>query len=223
MDYSLRRQGMVEKQLIRRRIRDPAVLEAFRQIPRHRFVEEALQEKAYGDYALPIGFGQTISQPYIVALMTELLRLPPDARVLEIGTGSGFQSAILSRVAAQVYSIERIPQLAQRAQAILKSLKISNVHIKVFDGTYGWKEPAPFHGILISAGAPKIPPSLEDQLVDGGRLILPVGGKDTQTLKLLIKEAGRTRVEEHGRCVFVKLIGRFGWSDEEENRENGHG
>ncbi|MBI4161002.1 MAG: protein-L-isoaspartate(D-aspartate) O-methyltransferase [Acidobacteria bacterium] len=212
MDFQLRRERMVEEQLVRRGIRDPRVLDAFRRIPRHHFVEEALREKAYGDFALPIGYGQTISQPYIVALMTELLRLRPEHRVLEIGTGSGFQSAILSCLAAQVYSIERIPQLAQRAQATLQDLGIRNVHVKVFDGTYGWSEWAPFHGVLVAAAAPEVPPPLIDQMGEGGRLIAPVGGEDVQVLRLLVREAsGRVRAEEHGGCVFVKLLGRFGW------------
>ena len=206
---------MVEEQLVRRGIRDPHVLDAFRRIPRHRFVEEALQGKAYGDSALPIGFGQTISQPYIVALMTELLQLRPGQRVLEIGAGSGFQSAILSQVAAQVYAIERIPQLAQRAQGTLQALGLRNVHVKVFDGTYGWSERAPYHGILIAAAAPEVPPPLIQQLADGGRLVVPVGDAEIQRLRLVTRQAGgRIRSTEHGGCVFVKLIGRFGWPDE---------
>jgi protein-L-isoaspartate(D-aspartate) O-methyltransferase len=212
---------MVDEQLARRGIRDTAVLDAFRRIPRHRFVQEALQEKAYGDFALPIGFRQTISQPYIVGLMTELLRLQPEGRVLEIGAGSGFQSAILSCLAAQVYSIERIPQLAQRAQATLKSLEIHNVHVKVFDGTYGWSEHAPYQGILIAAGSPEVPPPLVEQLAPGGRLVIPVGDEETQMLRVLVKEpSGRVRSEDHGSCIFVKLVGRFGW-DEPEGGNNG--
>jgi protein-L-isoaspartate(D-aspartate) O-methyltransferase len=212
---------MVEEQLVRRSIRDRAVLDAFRNIPRHKFVQEALQDKAYGDFALPIGYRQTISQPYIVALMTELLRVQPEDRVLEIGTGSGFQSAILACLAGQVYSIERIPALAQRAQATLTSLGITNVHVKVFDGTYGWSEHAPYQGILIAAAAPDVPPPLIEQLAPGGRLVIPVGGEDTQVLRVLIKESsGKVRSQDHGTCIFVKLVGRFGWA-EPEGEDNG--
>ncbi len=215
MDYRRRRDRMVEEQLIGRGIRDPRVLEAFRHIPRHRFVEEALQGKAYGDTALPIGFGQTISQPYIVALMTELLQLRTGQRVLEIGAGSGFQSAILSQVAAQVYAIERIPALAQRGQATLQDLGLHNVHVKVFDGTYGWSERAPYHGILIAAAAPEVPEPLIAQLAPRGRLVVPVGDAETQQLRVVTREAsGRIRTTEHGGCVFVKLIGRFGWPED---------
>ena len=213
MDYPIRRQRMVEEQLMRRGIRDPRVLDAFRKIHRHRFVEEALQEKAYGDFALPIGHRQTISQPYICALMTQVLQIRPGDRVLEIGTGSGFQSAILSCLAAQVYSMERIPVLAQRAQATLKSMGILNVHIKVFDGTYGWSDRGPFQAILVAAGTPEMPQPLISQLDDGGRLVIPVGDEESQALRLVVREAAGIRSEDHGLCIFVKLIGRFGWPE----------
>lgn len=202
---------MVEQQLRRRGIRDPRVLQAFRDIPRHAFVPKDRQNEAYDDHPLDIGLGQTISQPYMVGLMTEALRLRGHERVLEIGTGSGYQTAILARLCRQVYTIERLAQLSERAQDALRSLGIENVCFRVGDGTLGWPEEAPFDGILVTAGGPSVPPSLEAQLAEGGRLVMPVGGWSGQELIALERHGARLRRESHGGCVFVPLIGREGW------------
>jgi protein-L-isoaspartate(D-aspartate) O-methyltransferase len=195
-------------------IRDPRVLEAMRNVPRHRFVPEALQSRAYGDHALPISANQTISQPFIVARMTELLELGDDTRVLEIGAGSGYQTAVLSQVATQVYAIERIGDLAREAQARIRQLEIYNATVKCFDGTLGWAAHAPYDGILVAAGGPTIPEPLIAQLKIGGRLVVPVGdSRDSQRLIRVIKTETGRREEDHGRCAFVPLIGQHGWSD----------
>jgi protein-L-isoaspartate(D-aspartate) O-methyltransferase len=195
-------------------IRDPRVLEAMRNVPRHRFVPEALQSRAYGDHALPISANQTISQPFIVARMTELLELGDDSRVLEIGAGSGYQTAVLSQVATQVYAIERIGDLAREAQARIRQLEIYNATVKCFDGTLGWAAHAPYDGILVAAGGPTIPEPLIAQLKIGGRLVVPVGdSRDSQRLIRVIKTETGRREEDHGRCAFVPLIGQHGWSD----------
>lgn len=195
-------------------ISDPKVLEAMRNVPRHFFVPEALQSRAYGDHALPISANQTISQPYIVAKMTELLELDVNSRVLEIGAGSGYQTAVLSQIAAQVYSIERIGDLAREAQSRIRQLEIYNATVKCFDGTLGWAANAPYDGILVAAGGPTIPEPLIAQLRVGGRLVVPVGdSRESQRLIRVIKtERGRTE-EDHGGCAFVPLIGQHGWSD----------
>lgn len=195
-------------------ISDTRVLEAIRNVPRHFFVPDALQSRAYGDHALPISANQTISQPFIVARMTELLELDRDSRVLEIGAGSGYQTAVLSRIAAQVYAIERIGDLAREAQARIRQLEIYNATVKCFDGTLGWAAHAPYDAILVAAGGPTIPEPLIAQLKIGGRLVVPVGdSRDSQRLIRVIKtETGRS-VEDHGGCAFVPLIGQHGWSD----------
>jgi protein-L-isoaspartate(D-aspartate) O-methyltransferase len=195
-------------------IRDPRVLEAMRTVPRHYFVPEALQSRAYGDHALPISANQTISQPFIVARMTELLELGANSRVLEIGAGSGYQTAVLSRVAAQVYSIERIGDLAREAQARIRELGIYNATVKCFDGTLGWAANAPYDGILVAAGGPTIPEPLIAQLKIGGRLVVPVGeSRESQRLIRVIKTEQGRKEEDHGGCAFVPLIGQHGWSD----------
>ena len=195
-------------------IHDPRVLSAIRQIPRHVFVPEALQGRAYGDHALPISANQTISQPFIVARMTELLELDANSRVLEIGAGSGYQTAVLSRVAAQVYSIERIGDLARGAQARIRELGIYNATVKCFDGTLGWAANAPYDGILVAAGGPTIPEPLIAQLKIGGRLVVPVGeSRESQRLIRVIKTERGRKEEDHGGCAFVPLIGQHGWSD----------
>ena len=193
---------------------DPRVLEAMRTIPRHFFVPEALQGRAYGDHALPISANQTISQPFIVARMSELLQLTETSRVLEIGAGSGYQTAVLSRLAAQVYSIERIGDLAREAQARIRQLEIYNATVKCFDGTLGWASNAPYDAILVAAGGPTIPEPLVTQLKIGGKLVVPVGeSREAQRLIRVIKtEKGRLE-EDHGACAFVPLIGQHGWSD----------
>ncbi|HXG65323.1 MAG TPA: protein-L-isoaspartate(D-aspartate) O-methyltransferase [Blastocatellia bacterium] len=209
--YQPQRARMVE--LLRQRgIRDERVLQAMYDIPRHMFVPEALTAKAYGDHALPIGEMQTISQPYMVARMTELLEVDKDATVLEIGAGSGYQTAVLGYVAGRVFSIERIGTLARRAQENIRRIGCYNATVKCFDGTIGWKEHAPYDGILVAAGSPDIPLPLVDQLAIGGRLVIPVGDTREQALVRVIRTPNGFAREEHGLCAFVKLIGRYGWA-----------
>lgn len=193
-------------------IRDLSVLEAMRKVPRHFFVTEALRGRAYDDNALPINFNQTISQPFIVARMSELLELDKQKRVLEIGAGSGYQTAILSQLASQVYAIERIGELAREAQARIRELGIYNATVKAFDGTLGWNAHAPYDGILVAAGGPKIPEPLIAQLGIGGRMVIPIGAsRESQKLVRVIKTEGSQKVEEYGPCQFVPLIGQHGW------------
>jgi protein-L-isoaspartate(D-aspartate) O-methyltransferase len=201
--------------LARRGIKDPNVLEAMAKIHRHLFVPPHLQDEAYADYPLAIGEGQTISQPYIVALMTEALELDSQSRVLEIGTGSGYQAAILAELAAEVYTVERITSLAQKAQGLLEELGYTNVKIKVGDGTLGWPECSPYHGIVVTAAAPSIPPPLIEQLEVGGRLVIPVGGSYSQDLLKAVKLDLQGNYSTHslGGCVFVKLYGKYGWQE----------
>lgn len=212
MDFAIARERMVADQLRARGITDPRVLTAMGRVPRHRFVEEALVGRAYGDYPLPIGEKQTISQPYMVALMTQALELGGGERVLEVGTGSGYQTAVLAEMAGKVYSIERIRTLAERARAMLEELGYYNVLIRVGDGTLGWREEAPFDAVLVTAAAPEVPGPLVEQLKPGGRLVIPVGGTTAQVLKSLVKEPdGTVRESELVGCVFVKLVGEQGW------------
>jgi len=205
------RERMVQTQLVARGISDPKVLYAMQKVPRHLFVEEALQNQAYGDFPLPIGEQQTISQPYIVAFMTEALQLTGVEKVLEIGTGCGYQAAILAELAPEVYSIERVYSLVSRARRILESLRYFNVKIKVGDGTLGWPEEAPFDAIIVTAAAPGIPKPLLDQLAMGGRLIIPVGDRQIQSLDLVRKTPKGLQHDYRGGCRFVKLIGNYGW------------
>jgi protein-L-isoaspartate(D-aspartate) O-methyltransferase len=215
MNYDIARKRMVEGQLIARGIRDRRVIEAMLKLPRHLFVEEAMAAQAYNDNPLPIGERQTISQPYMVALMTELMELKGKERVLEIGTGSGYQAAVLAMLADRVCTIERIRPLAMRARKVLDSLRLLNINIKIDDGTVGWEEEAPFDAILVTAGAPDIPPKLVEQLAPGGRLVLPVGDQFSQTLvRVLKREDGTYATEQSIGCRFVKLIGRNGWETE---------
>jgi protein-L-isoaspartate(D-aspartate) O-methyltransferase len=215
MDFSIARRIMVERQVKARGVSDPLVLEAMLQTPRHLFVEEAFQSQAYSDFPLPIGEKQTISQPYIVGLMTQALRLRGGERVLEIGTGSGYQSAILSRIASRVYTVERIPDLARRARRVLNSLGCHNVNIKVSDGTTGWAEEAPFDAIMVTAGAPSVPEEYFAQLSPDGRLVIPVGSRGGQVLKRFTCSDSGCMEEELADCRFVPLLGRHGWSEEE--------
>jgi len=209
---------MVETQLIPRGIKDKRVINAMLTIPRHLFVpEEALWSQAYSDFPLPIGEKQTISQPYIVALMTEAIELKGAERVLEIGTGSGYQTAILSMLAEKVYSIERISSLAARARKVLDSINCSNVVIKIGDGTLGWPEESPYDAILTTAAAPEIPKCYIDQLKIGGRLIIPVGDVYSQVLVKVIKTKDGIIKQDMGGCRFVKLIGRYGWKADFDN------
>jgi protein-L-isoaspartate(D-aspartate) O-methyltransferase len=215
MNFDIARKRMVETQLIGRGIRDRRVIEAMLKIPRHLFVEEAMAAQAYNDNPLPIGERQTISQPYMVALMTELLQLKGKERVLEIGTGSGYQAAVLAVLADRVYTMERIRPLAMRARKVLDSLGLLNVNIKVDDGTCGWVEESPFDAIIVTAGAPEIPENLVEQLAPGGCLVLPVGDQFSQTLLRVRKdEDGAVSVEQSIGCRFVKLIGKHGWEAE---------
>ncbi|HXM34717.1 MAG TPA: protein-L-isoaspartate(D-aspartate) O-methyltransferase [Pyrinomonadaceae bacterium] len=212
-DYAIPRDRMVARLREHYGITDPRVLEAMRTAPRHFFVPEALQSRAYGDHALPISANQTISQPYIVARMTELLLLDDNSRVLEIGAGSGYQTAVLSRVAAQVYSIERIADLAREAQARIRQLGIYNATVKCFDGTLGWSAHAPYDAILVAAGGPGIPEPLIAQLKVEGRLVVPVGeSRESQRLVRVIKKEKGFIEQDHGGCAFVPLIGQHGWA-----------
>jgi protein-L-isoaspartate(D-aspartate) O-methyltransferase len=204
---------MAEEQLAARGVTDPRVLSAMRRVPRHLFVEEALQDRAYGDHALPIGDGQTISQPFMVGKMTELLQLTGTEKVLEIGTGSGYQAAVLGELCARVCTVERIPRLAKRARELLEQLGYQNVWVRVANGTLGWPDEAPFDRILVAAGGPNVPPPLFEQLTEGGRMIMPVGEASTQVLKLIEKRDGEMRTTEHSACVFVKLVGKYAWDD----------
>ncbi len=184
-----------------------------RSVPRHAFVPEALQGRSYGDHALPISGSQTISQPYIVARMTELLEIDSESRVLEIGAGSGYQTAVLAKVAGQVYSIERIASLAREAQSRIRQLNIYNATVKCFDGTLGWAANAPYDAVLVAAGGPTVPEPLVAQLKVGGRFVLPVGNsRESQRLVRVIKTEIRYKQEDHGACAFVPLIGQHGWS-----------
>jgi protein-L-isoaspartate(D-aspartate) O-methyltransferase len=211
-EYEIPRQRMIQRLRDHYQIRDERVLGVMRRVPRHFFVPEALKVQAYADNALPIAGKQTISQPFIVARMTELLELTEQARVLEIGAGSGYQTVILAQLARSVYAIERVPQLASEALARLQQLKIHNVSLKCSDGTLGWDAYAPFDSILVAAGSPEIPEPLLRQLKIGGRLVLPVGqDRQTQRLTRVTRVETGFQTEDFGACAFVPLIGEHGW------------
>jgi len=214
MDLPKARLKMVEEQIVSRGIKDPRVIAAMKKVPRHLFVEEALQSQAYNDHPLPIGEKQTISQPYMVAIMTEALQLKEKGKVLEIGAGSGYQTAILAELAEKVFSIERIRSLAIKARQLLYELGYFNVEIKIFDGTHGWVEETPFDAIIVTAGAPDIPQPLLDQLAMDGRLVIPVGDAYVQDLMRVTKTKEGIKKEDLGGCRFVKLIGKYGWEAE---------
>lgn len=214
MRFERERKKMVEEQIIKRGISNKRVVEAMLRVPRHKFVEEALQEKAYGDYPLPIGYGQTISQPYMVALMTQCLELRGTERVLEVGTGSGYQAAILGELAEKVFSIERVKELALRSRRILEELNYKNVLILNRDGSCGLPEFSPYQGIIVTAAAPEVPEPMIEQLADGGRLVIPKGNRFTQTLLVIEKKGNTLLTTEAGECVFVPLIGKYGWEDD---------
>jgi protein-L-isoaspartate(D-aspartate) O-methyltransferase len=214
IDFPKARLKMVEEQIVSRGIKDAKLIAAVKKIPRHLFVEEALQNQAYSDHPLPIGEKQTISQPYMVALMTEALLLSGKEKVLEIGTGSGYQTAILTELSEKVFSIERIRSLAIRARKLLYELGYFNVEIKIFDGTFGWIEERPFDAIIVTAGSPDIPQPLIDQLAMGGRLVIPVGDAFVQDLFRVTKAEEGIKKEDLGGCRFVKLIGKYGWETE---------
>ncbi len=204
---------MVDDQIVGRGVKDERVLAAMRRVPRHEFLPEAIRGMAYADNALPIGEGQTMSQPYMVAIMTELLGLTGIERVLEIGTGSGDQAAILAELCSKVYTVERVKGLAEKARTTLDRLGYRNVAIKIYDGTYGWKEMAPFDAIMVTAGAPEIPAPLVEQLKDGGKMVIPVGERFGQMLLKVDKTAEGPFTERSIPCVFVPLIGNHGWKE----------
>ena len=207
------RRKMVEEQLSDRGIKDLLVLEVMSRVPRHLFTLDSLQHRAYGDTPLPIGENQTISQPYIVAAMTDALKLKGHERVLEIGTGSGYQTAVVAELAGQVFTIERINALSRKAQQILEGLSYANIVFKMFDGTYGWPDQAPFDAIMVTAAAKEIPEALIKQLGDEGTLVAPAGGADKQKLIVLTKKGDRVSKREIGDCKFVPLVGKYGWPE----------
>ena len=211
--YERQREEMVRSQIESRGIKAPEVLAAFRRVPRHLFVSEALRDQAYGDYPLPIGEQQTISQPYIVAEMTQALDLGKDDRVLEIGTGSGYQAAILAQIVYRVYTIERKRPLFLQARNLFDKLHYHNIVMKYADGTKGWQDESPFDGVIVTAGAPKIPDVLIDQLSDGGRMVVPVGNQHTQELIKIFRDDQNIRQTNLGGCRFVKLVGEHGWRE----------
>ena len=210
-DYVKARERMVREQLLARNIFDRKVLDAMLAVPRHVFVEDALQAQAYGDFPLPIGEGQTISQPYIVALMTQMLELKGNEKVLEIGTGCGYQTAILSSLCEQVFSVERIKKLLARARNNLDTVKAFNAQCKADDGTLGWPENAPYDAIIVTAGGPEVPDSLIQQLADPGIMVIPVGDRTSQQLTRVVKNAGSVHLEQGEMVRFVSLIGNQGW------------
>lgn len=210
-NYEKSRARMVEEQLRPRGITAPGVLAAMSSVPRHLFVADALQAQAYGDFPLPIGQGQTISQPYVVAQMTQLLDLTGEEKVLEIGTGCGYQSAILASLCRQVYTLERIKPLLATARRNFDKLRLYNILSKVADGTEGWPEHAPYDAIIVTAGGPRIPEPLIAQLADPGVLVIPVGDQESQTLMLVKKSAGETSITPMENVRFVKLVGAHGW------------
>jgi protein-L-isoaspartate(D-aspartate) O-methyltransferase len=209
--FARERLKMVEGQIEARGVRDARVLHAMRTVPRHLFVPISHQDSAYEDRPLPIGHGQTISQPYIVALMTEMLALSPEDRVLEIGAGSGYQAAILGSLAREVISIERLSEIAAMAGEHLRATNITNVTVVCGDGTKGFPEKAPYNAIIITAAAPDVPTPLIEQLAEGGRLVAPVGGRDFQTLVKVVKKDGQLHTTYHGGVCFVPLVGEYGW------------
>lgn len=210
-DYAAERRQMVREQIARRGLSEARLLAAFEAVPRHLFVPDDHRHLAYADGPLPIGWGQTISQPYIVALMTSLLELQGDERVLEVGTGSGYQAAILSRLAAEVHTVEWVPELGAGAEKLLKELGLNNIHCHIGDGSLGWPEAAPYDGILVAAAAPGVPQPLLDELRDGGRLVIPVGGSGYQMMQVWTKRGDQSDFREVTPVAFVPLRGKHGW------------
>lgn len=204
---------MVDRHVAARGIRDQRVLQAMREVPRHLFVPSVVVAKAYGPGALPIGAKQTISQPYIVARMIELLELSGGEKVLEIGTGTGYQAVVLSKLCGRVFSIERINELALRAAELIRTLAIHNVTVKVFDGTYGWSDQAPFDRIIVAAAGPEVPEPLLQQLKRTGKLVMPLGSGGSQRLARVTRVGTRWQIEDCGEAEFVPLVGRFGWKE----------
>ncbi|MBS3732362.1 MAG: protein-L-isoaspartate(D-aspartate) O-methyltransferase [Desulfobacterales bacterium] len=211
--YQRQREAMVKNQIEARGVSDPKTLAAMRRVPRHLFVSEGLMDQAYNDHPLPIGEQQTISQPYIVAMMTEALQIDEDDRVLEIGTGSGYQAAVLAEIAHRVYTIERNRTLYQNARKVFENLGYFNIIARYSDGTIGWSEEAPFDAILITAGAPEIPKPLIDQLAMGGRMVIPVGSSLSQKMIKVVRDEQGIHQSELGGCRFVRLVGQYGWKE----------
>ena len=211
--YDRRREEMVKRQIEARGVTDPQVLAAMGKVPRHLFVSEALRDQAYGDFPLTIGEQQTISQPYIVAEMTQALQPSEDDRVLEIGTGSGYQAAILAEIVFRVYTVERIHSLFVKTRKLFDNLNYHNIVTKYSDGTSGWAEESPYDGIIVTAGAPEIPNLLVSQLAVGGRMVIPVGNRYSQDLVKLHKNEHGIHKTNLGGCRFVKLVGEYGWSE----------
>jgi protein-L-isoaspartate(D-aspartate) O-methyltransferase len=211
MAFEAERKLMVDKQIAARSVRDERVLDAMRRLPRHKFVPRGAEAHAYEDRPVAIGFGQTISQPYMVARMTELLALRGTENVLEIGAGSGYQTAILCELSRLVFSVEVVPELAEGARERLRALGYRNFQLESFDGTNGWAEHAPYDAIIVAAGAPRVPALLPAQLADGGRLVIPVGERDDQRLVRVERRGDDFRTTEDVACRFVDLVGRYGW------------
>jgi protein-L-isoaspartate(D-aspartate) O-methyltransferase len=212
-EFAHLRKKMVDEYVAKRGIRDERILQAMRDVPRHLFVPSVVTAKAYGPGALPIGAKQTISQPYIVARMIELLELTGKEKVLEIGTGTGYQAVVLSKLCAKVFSIERINELALRAAELIRALKVYNATVKVFDGTYGWSDQAPFDRIIVAAAAPEVPEPLVQQLARTGRMVLPIGKGGNQRLARVTRVGTRIQIEDCGSAEFVPLVGKFGWKE----------
>jgi len=212
-DYTHLRALMVDRHVASRGITNARVLQAMREVPRHLFVPAMVASKAYGPGALPIGASQTISQPYIVARMIELLELGGSEKVLEVGTGTGYEAVVLSKLAAKVFSIERVNELALRATETIRQLKISNISVKVFDGTFGWSDQAPFDRIIVAAAAPEVPQPLVQQLARTGLMVLPIGSGKSQRLARVRRVGTSIQIEDCGTAEFVPLVGRFGWKE----------
>jgi protein-L-isoaspartate(D-aspartate) O-methyltransferase len=210
-EWKHERERMVEEDIVKRGVKDTRLIQAMKKVPRHLFIDKTYYHQAYNDYPLPIGQSQTISQPYMVASMTELLELKGDERVLEIGTGSGYQTAILALLCSKVYSVERISELTRKARLTLKQLGFGNINLIVRDGSLGWPEFAPYNGIIVTAGAPEIPDALIKQLANNGRMVIPVGNETCQTLNYVEKHKGRIYRKEFFGCTFVPLVGKGGW------------
>lgn len=204
---------MVDRHVAARGVADPRILQAMREVPRHLFVAPVVASKAYGPGALPIGANQTISQPYIVGHMIELLELSGNEKVLEVGTGTGYQAVVLSKLSSKVFTIERVNELALRASELIKNLRVNNVSVKVFDGTYGWSDQAPFDRIIVAAAAPEVPQPLVQQLARTGLMILPIGSGKTQRLARVRRVGTGIQIEDCGTAEFVPLVGRFGWKE----------
>ena len=212
-EWRVERERMVKEQIIARGVKDERVIDAMMKVPRHLFVDKTYYHQSYNDYPLPIGNGQTISQPYMVAVMTELLELKGNESVLEIGTGSGYQTAILALLCARVFTIERISELSFRARKILNELGFNNINFLIGDGSVGWPDFAPYDGIIVTAGAPDVPRELIDQLSEKGRMVIPIGGEYMQTLNVIKKHKGSILRKELFECTFVPLVGKEGWEE----------